>query len=48
MKNITRSHINKIVGTPMYQNITIRNWNTATKLLALMAARAEANESLTF
>lgn len=39
--NITRSHINKIVGSPMYQNITIRNWNTTTKLLAMMDARAK-------
>lgn len=41
MANITRSHISKIVGTPMYQNITIRNWNTTTKLLALMDARSK-------
>lgn len=41
MVNITRSHINKIVGTPMYKNITIRNWNTTSKLLALMDERAK-------
>lgn len=33
---LTKSHVNKIIGTPMYQNITIRNWNTTTKLLALL------------
>lgn len=30
------SHLTKIVGMPVYQNMTIRNWNTTTKLLALM------------
>lgn len=30
------SHLAKIVGLPVYQNMTIRNWNTTTKLLALM------------
>lgn len=33
---LTQSHLSKIVGTPAYQNMTIRNWNTTTKLLALM------------
>jgi uncharacterized protein (DUF1697 family) len=32
----TQSHLAKIVGTPMYQNMTIRNWNTVNKLHALM------------
>jgi uncharacterized protein (DUF1697 family) len=30
------SHLSKIVGLPVYQNMTIRNWNTTTKLLAMM------------
>ncbi len=30
------SHLTKIIGTPAYQYMTIRNWNTTTKLLALM------------
>lgn len=30
------SHLTKIVGLPVYQNMTIRNWNTTTKLLAMM------------
>jgi uncharacterized protein (DUF1697 family) len=34
----TQSWLNKIVGTPNYQNMTIRNWNTTTKLLALLEA----------
>jgi uncharacterized protein (DUF1697 family) len=32
----SQSHLTKIIGLPMYQNMTIRNWNTTTKLLALM------------
>jgi uncharacterized protein (DUF1697 family) len=32
----TSSRLNKIVGSPIYPSITIRNWNTTTKLLALM------------
>jgi uncharacterized protein (DUF1697 family) len=34
------SRLSKIVGTPEYKNMTLRNWNTARKLLALMDARA--------
>jgi uncharacterized protein (DUF1697 family) len=36
------SHLTKIISMPMYQNMTIRNWNTTTKLLALME---KGNES---
>ena len=32
----TQSRLTRIVGTPMYQNMTIRNWNTTTKLLTLV------------
>ncbi len=32
----SQSHLTKIIKLPMYQNMTIRNWNTTTKLLALM------------
>ena len=32
----TQSRISKIAGSPMYPNITIRNWNTTTRLLGLM------------
>ncbi len=30
------SHLTKIIGMPVYQSMTIRNWNTTTKLLAMM------------
>lgn len=32
----SQSKLSKIVGTPAYAHMTIRTWNTATKLLALM------------
>lgn len=32
----TRSRLSKIVGTPAYKSMTIRNWNTATKLLKIL------------
>jgi uncharacterized protein (DUF1697 family) len=32
----TQSRLSKIVGTPAYQNMTIRNWNTTTTLLDLL------------
>ncbi len=32
----TQSQLNKIVGTPVYKNLTIRNWNTTTKLYRLL------------
>lgn len=36
----TRSRLNKVIGTPIYQEMTIRNWNTTTKLLAMLDERA--------
>jgi uncharacterized protein (DUF1697 family) len=35
------SHLARVVGLPIYQRMTIRNWNTTTKLLALMDAGAK-------
>jgi len=32
------SHLTRIIGMPVYQSMTIRNWNTTTKLLGLMDA----------
>lgn len=31
-----RSRLSRVVGTPQYQRMTIRNWATTTKLLALL------------
>jgi uncharacterized protein (DUF1697 family) len=35
----TQSRLNKIVSSPIYPSVTIRNWNTTTKLLQLMDAQ---------
>ncbi len=32
------SRLTRIVGLPIYQSLTIRNWNTTTKLLSMMEA----------
>jgi uncharacterized protein (DUF1697 family) len=32
----TKSRLNKIMGTPAYKSMTIRNWNTTTKLLEIL------------
>jgi uncharacterized protein (DUF1697 family) len=34
------SRLARIVSLPVYKGMTIRNWNTTTKLLALMDARS--------
>jgi uncharacterized protein (DUF1697 family) len=31
-----QSHLSRVVGTPAYQNMTIRNWNTTARLLDAM------------
>ena len=36
-----QSHIEKFIRLPVYQNLTIRNWNTTIKLLALAELRSE-------
>lgn len=35
----TKSRLNRIVGTPEYRSMTIRNWNTTVKLLELLRKR---------
>lgn len=32
----TKSRLNKIIATPAYKSMTIRNWNTTTKLLQIL------------
>lgn len=34
--NASKSRLSRITQQPMYQSITIRNWNTTTKLLKLL------------
>ena len=31
-----QSHLSKVVSLPIYQSMTIRNWNTTTTLLRMM------------
>jgi uncharacterized protein (DUF1697 family) len=38
----TQSQLGKIVGTPLYRRMTIRNWRTTTKVLAMLDERAAA------
>jgi uncharacterized protein (DUF1697 family) len=32
----SQSRVTKIIGRPIYQQMTVRNWNTTTKLLDLL------------
>jgi uncharacterized protein (DUF1697 family) len=34
----TQSRLNRIISSPIYPSVTIRNWNTTTKLLELMGS----------
>ncbi len=36
MENVTKSYVSKIVALPIYKQMTIRNWNSTSKLLKLM------------
>jgi uncharacterized protein (DUF1697 family) len=36
-----QSYLSRIIALPIYQSMTIRNWNTTTRLQALMDARGE-------
>ncbi|MGD8868416.1 MAG: DUF1697 domain-containing protein [Gemmatimonadales bacterium] len=35
----TQSHLPKLTQLPIYQQMTVRNWNTTTKLLSLLRKR---------
>lgn len=36
IERASQSRLTRLIGLPIYQRMTIRNWNTTTKLLALM------------
>jgi len=38
----TQSRLNKIISSPIYPSVTIRNWSTTTKLLELMGQAASS------
>ncbi|HUC20941.1 MAG TPA: hypothetical protein VMR98_05640, partial [Candidatus Polarisedimenticolaceae bacterium] len=40
----TKSRLSKIVGTPAYKSMTIRSWNTTTKLLKILEELDSKNE----
>jgi uncharacterized protein (DUF1697 family) len=40
----TQSHLTRIIGMPVYQSMTIRNWNTTTKLLNIMEAQSATDD----
>ena len=41
----SQSLLTRIIGLPIYKQLTIRNWNTTTKLLALMQGRSGPAQS---
>ena len=40
----SQSRLSRIAGMPIYQHVIIRNWNTTTRLLALMDGRASTSQ----
>ncbi|HML22046.1 MAG TPA: DUF1697 domain-containing protein [Aggregatilinea sp.] len=40
----TKSRLNKIMASPLYKSMTIRNWNTTTKLLDMLQEIDAASE----
>lgn len=41
----TKSRLNKIMATPAYKSMTIRNWNTTTKLLEILVKMETDNKA---
>ncbi len=39
IEKASRSHLSRLASLPVYQSMTIRNWNTTTRLLQLMRHR---------
>ncbi|MDE2782061.1 MAG: DUF1697 domain-containing protein [Gemmatimonadota bacterium] len=39
IEKASRSHLSRLASMPVYQSMTIRNWNTTTRLLQLMDER---------
>ena len=40
VSKLTQSRLNRVASLPIYQNMTLRNWNTTVKLIEMMEARA--------
>ncbi len=45
IRKASSSRISKLASMPIYQQMTIRNWNTTTKLLALMDGASRARNT---
>jgi len=41
----TKSRLSKMMGTPAYKSMTIRNWNTTTTVLEMLRARDASPQS---
>ena len=41
----TKSRLNQVISSPLYKSMTIRNWNTTTKLLDILDAAAINKET---
>jgi hypothetical protein len=41
----SQSRLSRIVALPEYRQMTIRNWNTTTRLLALLTASSAASDA---
>ena len=41
-ERLSQSRMSRIASTPQYQNMTIRNWRTTTRLLSLLNERSTA------
>lgn len=39
IRKASQSHLNRLVSMPVYKRMTIRNWNTTTRLLDLIEGR---------
>jgi uncharacterized protein (DUF1697 family) len=39
IEKASQSQLNRVVAMPIYRQMTIRNWNTTTRLLEIMDAR---------
>jgi uncharacterized protein (DUF1697 family) len=42
-EKITKTYLTKIIGTPVYKNMTLRNWNTTEKVFELMERNNNKN-----
>ena len=39
----TKTRLNKVMGSPVYKSMTVRNWATTVKLLEMLGAQGGVN-----